>query len=505
MSSENDNKAQIFGVEYESEVKDLWDLFLEGHSNNPHGLAFAALHQDRNHIQLPSGDTENISSLTQNLEWTFEDLKNAAEALASSLQLRGATHSVIAAFLFPTAEWALSKWAAAKLAAPFAPLDPRMLAREEDVKAVLELLNADSIIVHDDDAATKLDALLQTLDHQPTIKVICSPFAVSGSDWIPITSLLNPISLPNGSDISRTNGSHDANASPTGRILFTGGSTGQPKACEHSVSNLYAESAGYSSMRDLSPASRTLIQSPCNHIMACAAALLTWRAGAAVIFPAQTFNPRASLEAIEQYGVTYLPVHHSMTDALIADPAFEPRRVASVRYLQVGGALIGADLLERYAQAFIGAKVFPFWGMTEGMYTTANGLQDEPVLRDGILAVGVGQPGSKVRVADPETNTVCRRNEVGELHIGGPTVIARYMHDASPDSFYEDQYGRWFKSGDQGVIDGDGRVHMLGRYKDVIKRGGENCYPSLAEHHLMSKAGLKVSLTSRLFKRARLV
>ena len=495
MSSKDDNNAQIFGVKYETEVKDLWNLLLEGYSKNPHGLALAALHQDRNHVQLQSFDEER-HSLAQNLEWTFEDLKKAAETVASGLQHRRASHPAITAFLLPTAEWALSKWVAAKLAAPFAPLDPRMLAREEDVKAVLELLNADIIIVHDSDAATKLDVILQTITHQPKFKVICSPLSVPEGNWISLTSLLNPISSPDCSEIPHTNGFHNANGSSTGRILFTGGSTGQPKACEHSASNLCAESAGYSTMRDLGPASRTLIQSPCNHIMACAAALLTWRAGAAVIFPALTFNPRASLEAIEQYGVTYLPVHHSMTDSLIADPAFEPHRVASVRYLQVGGALIGKDLLERYAQAFVAAKVFPFWGMTEGMYTTANGLQDDPVLGDGILAVGVVQPGARVRVADPETNIVCSRNQVGELHIGGPTVIARYMHDASPESFYEDQYGRWFKSGDQGVIDSDGRVHMLGRYKDVIKRGGENCYPALAEYQLLSRAGIKVSLAT---------
>ncbi|KAH8673376.1 hypothetical protein BX600DRAFT_455164 [Xylariales sp. PMI_506] len=493
MSSEYDI-AQIFGIKYHPEVTSLWDLLLEGYIKNPHGLAFAALHQDRNHIQLLPSDKEGASLPAQNLEWTFEDLKQAAEVLASGLEHCGTTHSAIAAFLFPTAEWALSKWAAAKLAAPFAPLDPRMLAREEDVKAVLELLKAEIIIVHDGDAATKLDIILHTMNHQPKVKVICSSLEVPGTGWIPLTSLLNPMNSSDSSAIPHTNGLQDANKSPTGRILFTGGSTGQPKACEHSVSNLDAESAGYSTMRDLGPGSRTLIQSPCHHIMACAAALLTWRAGAAVILPGQTFNSRASLEAIEQYGVTYLPVHHSMTDALIADPAFEPHRVASVRYLQVGGALIGTDLLERYTQAFGDAKVFPLWGMTEGMYTTANGLQDDSVAREGVLAVGFVQPGARVRVADPETNAVCKRNEVGELHIGGPTVIARYMHDASPASFYEDQYGCWFKSGDQGVIDNDGRVHMLGRYKDVIKRGGENCYPALAEHQLLSKAGIKACI-----------
>jgi len=187
-----------------------------------------------------------------------------------------------------------------------------------------------------------------------------------------------------------------------------------------------------------------------------------------------------------------------MTDALILDLSYQKHKVASVRYLQVGGALIGEDVLQRYQAAFPGLdQLWPFWGMTEGMYTTANGRTNTPTLRNGVLAVGIVQPGSRVRVVNPATDAVCEVNEVGELHIGGPTVIRHYMHNASPDSFYTDNNGQWFRSGDQGVIDELGQVHMMGRYKDVIKRGGENLYPQVAEHRLLSKTGVRVSTYNR--------
>jgi acyl-CoA synthetase (AMP-forming)/AMP-acid ligase II len=485
-----DSRAQLIGTPYEPQTPDLWELLQQGRRQNPTGLAFAALHHDEDYLEI-SKLFPSISTEWKNLEWTYDQLSNAAEALGSTLGSLAAAPSAIATFFYPTADWALLFWTAAKMGAPFAPLDPKMLGREEDVRIVLDLLRPDVVLVHDDDAAALADEALSSIGFEPKLKIMS--FASRGSrvGWLCMLDLLRQPRQADG--VESTLPENPLSGDRIGRILFTGGSTGAPKACPHSILNLCAESEQYATLRDLGPASQTLIQSPCNHIMAYAGALLTWRAGGAVVLPGASFNARASLEAIEQYHVTYLPVHYSMSDALLADAAFHKHKVASVKYLQIGGALIGADLLARYHSEFADIKIFPFWGMTEGMYTTANGLANTATLREGVLAVGLVQPGGRVRVVDPDTGTVCRRGEVGELHIGGATVIKSYMHGASPASFYSDRYGQWFKSGDQGLIDELGQVHMMGRYKDVIKRGGENLYPQLAEHRLLSKTGIRVS------------
>jgi acyl-CoA synthetase (AMP-forming)/AMP-acid ligase II len=89
---------------------------------------------------------------------------------------------------------------------------------------------------------------------------------------------------------------------------------------------------------------------------------------------------------------------------------------------------------------------------------------------------------------------------VGELHIGGLVVIGEYLddrrdndeEDAMRSQFYTDDHGRWLATGDQVTMDEDGVVRVLGRYKDIIIRGGENISPAQLEAHL-AEVGITVS------------
>lgn len=86
------------------------------------------------------------------------------------------------------------------------------------------------------------------------------------------------------------------------------------------------------------------------------------------------------------------------------------------------------------------------------------------------------------------------RNIPGELHIGGTAVIAEYLEGADRESFYTDEYGSWIKTGDQATIDKNGVLQILGRYKDLIIRGGENISPAKIEQCLGQIPGLFVSI-----------
>jgi acyl-CoA synthetase (AMP-forming)/AMP-acid ligase II len=88
-----------------------------------------------------------------------------------------------------------------------------------------------------------------------------------------------------------------------------------------------------------------------------------------------------------------------------------------------------------------------------------------------------------------ETGKVLPRGERGELHIGGNQVIKAYLlsdgQGEDPQSaFYDDEEGHWLKSGDQAVMAENGEVTVVGRYKDLIFRGGENISPSSIEQLL---------------------
>jgi len=109
---------------------------------------------------------------------------------------------------------------------------------------------------------------------------------------------------------------------------------------------------------------------------------------------------------------------------------------------------------------------------------------------------GVGKviPGARIRVCSPSSREILNRDVPGELHIGGTSVISGYLDGADTDAFYKDEYGSWLKTGDQAIIDENGVVHILGRYKDLIIRGGENISPAKIEKCLEQIPGLLVRL-----------
>ncbi|KAG6356411.1 hypothetical protein INS49_015799 [Diaporthe citri] len=136
-----------------------------------------------------------------------------------------------------------------------------------------------------------------------------------------------------------------------------------------------------------------------------------------------------------------------------------------------------------------------------------NGRAKRPLSKFGSLitfwvirSFGVGRAynGGRVKVVDSSTGTTLPRgygNEcVGELHFGGNTVIRQYLGGLSPESFYKEDGFSWFKTGDQGRMATGGSIFMVGRYKDMIKRGGENIFPQQLEYTLQSVCRTKAQV-----------
>lgn len=113
--------------------------------------------------------------------------------------------------------------------------------------------------------------------------------------------------------------------------------------------------------------------------------------------------------------------------------------------------------------------------MTEGapsVMTRYDEIPDGPPKR---VSSGYVLPGCKHRVVDPETGRVVPRGTAGELCMGGSLVIREYwtgsLNKDTSDSFAEDEQGKWVKTGDQAIMDEDGSIEIVGRYKHLIIRG----------------------------------
>lgn len=128
------------------------------------------------------------------------------------------------------------------------------------------------------------------------------------------------------------------------------------------------------------------------------------------------------------------------------------------------------------------------YGATEAVPITT-GIFDTRTAK--VITVGTLVDSARLRICAPDTRAPLPRGEAGELHFGGPHLIQGYLGGFSANSFYEDDHGSWFVSGDQGIMSEDGTITISGRYKDLIIRGGENIAPAAIEAVL--DARLKIS------------
>ena len=141
----------------------------------------------------------------------------------------------------------------------------------------------------------------------------------------------------------------------------------------------------------------------------------------------------------------------------------------------------------------VGVKVVSAgFGMSEVLPVFGTDSEQPLKIQDGIVGFDKILTGAKVRICEPESRKILRRGEVGELHLGGNGVIGGYMYGDNK-VFYDDESEHWIVTGDQAKMDVDGTLYIMGRYKDIIIRGGENLSPALIESCL-EKTGVKVLL-----------
>jgi malonyl-CoA/methylmalonyl-CoA synthetase len=158
-----------------------------------------------------------------------------------------------------------------------------------------------------------------------------------------------------------------------------------------------------------------------------------------------------------------------------------------MRLFVSGSAPLLAETHERW-QHLTGHAILERYGMTETNMNTSNPYEGER--RPG--TVGFPLPLTSVRVADPETGRPLARGEVGIIEVKGPNVFSGYwrMPDKTKAEFRDDGH---FITGDLGMIDKDGYVHIVGRGKDLIIAGGYNIYPKEIELLIDAMKGVEES------------
>lgn len=272
-------------------------------------------------------------------------------------------------------------------------------------------------------------------------------------------------------------------ASDLAAILFTSGTTGRPKGAMLTHGNLASNVAALFDTWRFSSDDIILHALPLFHAHGLFVCLHLGLYSAATLRMMAKFDARRVIDELGQVSV-FMGVPTFYTRLLESDGF--TRGVAAGRRLFISGS---APLLPSVFAAFearTGHRILERYGMTETVMITSN-----PYDQAGRLpgTVGFALPGVSVRVVDGERRDM-PVGEVGEIEMKGPNQCAGYWRrpEATAECFFADGY---FRTGDTGFLDGEGRLTISGRSKDLIISGGYNVYPAEIEMLLADMPGVQ--------------
>jgi cyclohexanecarboxylate-CoA ligase len=249
-------------------------------------------------------------------------------------------------------------------------------------------------------------------------------------------------------------------------ILFTSGTTGDPKGALHSQNTLYAGIRGY---QDTLGLDGTLVKSSPHtnmHYVGLVQKLLTPLAlGGTAVVPG-TWDGDLQLDMFERYGVTMLYSGPPLLPMLLRAQQARPREVSSLRYIVAGSAPVPPSLVEQVHETF-GVPLYSLWGMTENGPVTMTRPGDPPDW--AAHSDGRATGGMQVRI-DPMEG---RSDGAGPLWVRGPAQCLGYYRSEAAYAEELDADG-WFHTGDLARDDGRGGIRIAGRTKDIILHFGIN-------------------------------
>ena len=251
------------------------------------------------------------------------------------------------------------------------------------------------------------------------------------------------------------------------QLLYTSGTTGEPKGVMHTANTLMSNIAPYASVMRLTAEDVVLMASPMAHQTGFMYGLMMPVMLRARAVLQDIWQPKKALDLIRTEGVTFTMASTVFLTDLAATVKKTRTAVPTLRTFLCAGAPIPGPLVEQARQT-IGAKIVSAWGMTEMGAVTLTQLDDED--ERSFTTDGCPLPGVEVRIAD-ESDMPLPVGATGRLLVRSCSTFGGYLHRSHLNATDPDG---WFDTGDLAHLDTRGYIRISGRSKDVIIRGGEN-------------------------------
>jgi long-chain acyl-CoA synthetase len=408
-----------------------------------------------------SSDPERTAVVSGDVRLTAQQLSDLADGGAGIIARSQASHVVyvgVGGAMLP-----LLIFASARAGLTFTPINYRLSA--EGIKTLIARL-PDPLVVAD---SRYLDELGGPAGLGSAAKqvILSDDFLVQARDAEPVVEFADPDSV--------------------GIVLFTSGTTSQPKAVELTHNNLTSYVTGTVEFGSAEETDAALICVPPYHIAGVSAALSNLYAGRKMVY-LPVFDPDEWLRLIDAEHVTSATVVPTMLDRIVTVLEHGAHRLPSLRNLAYGGSKVPLPLVRKALELLPHVGFVNAYGLTETSSTIAVLTPDDhrkaqaaadPAVLKRLGSVGQPVPSVEVQIRS-EDGAVLPAGQTGELFVRGEQVSGRYTGIGS----VLDAEG-WFPTKDIATLDDGGYLFIGGRSDDTIIRGGENIAPAELEDVLV--------------------
>jgi fatty-acyl-CoA synthase len=424
-----------------------------------------AAHPDRDAlVDVPSGR-----------RWTYAEFGRAVDDVARGLAAHGvAKGDRVGIWAVNCPEWVFVQYATARLGAIMVNINPAY--RVHELEYVLRQSAVAVLIASTEHHGSDYRAMAaQVRDACPELREVIH---IGEPAWDELTTAgadLDPGFLAAAE--ARLSCDEPVN------IQYTSGTTGFPKGATLSHHNILNNGYFVGGTIGYTEQDRVCLPVPFYHCFGMVMGNLGVTShGACIVIPAPSFDPAATLRAVQQERCTSLYGVPTMFIAELGLPDFDSYDLSSLRTGIMAGSPCPVEVMKRVMAEMHMAEVSICYGMTETSPVSTQTRRDDD-LEHRTGTVGRALPHIEVKVVDPTSGVTVERGTPGELCTRGYSVMLGYWNEPERTAEAVDA-ARWMHTGDLAVMHDDGYLAVVGRIKDVVIRGGENVYPREVEEFL---------------------
>jgi len=429
----------------------------------------------------------------QGVRWTWAQFQAEVDALAAGLLALGLRAGDRVGIWSPNrAEWLVTQFATARAGLVLVNINPAY--RVAELEYALNLSGCRAIISAEQ---LKTSMYLEMLQRLAPELASCAPGALKAAR---LPTLEMVIRLGTGRTPGMLNYDdvlaqgravvHGAGLDALGaglschdaiNIQFTSGTTGNPKGATLTHHNVVNNARFIAQAMDFTEHDSLCIPVPLYHCFGMVLAVLACvSTGATMVFPGESFDPVATLQAVSEERCTALHGVPTMFIAELDHPRFAEFDLSRLRTGIMAGSPCPIETMKRVIAEMHLSQITIAYGMTETSPVSFQSATTDPLERR-VSTVGRIQPMLEAKVVDAEGNVV-PVGEKGELLVRGYSVMKGYWGDEARTR--EAVQDGWMHTGDLATIDAEGYCNIVGRAKDMLIRGGENVYPREIEEFL---------------------